>query len=65
MPKLISEREAAIFLNCSVYKLQRDRRTGSSIPFKKVGASVKYDIADIEAYLNRQTFTSTAAYTKK
>jgi hypothetical protein len=65
MGKLYTERETAMALGCSVYKLQRDRRIGTSIPFKKIGRSVRYDIADIEAYLNKRTFTSTASYSKK
>lgn len=60
--QLLCEKEVAALLNCSVFKLQRDRRVGSPIPFKKVGRSVKYSLADVESYLERQSFTSTSQY---
>jgi len=61
---LLNEKQAAVLLGCSVYKLQRDRRIGSPIPYKKIGRSVRYWREDIEAYINKQTFASTSQYNK-
>ncbi|MEZ5814426.1 MAG: helix-turn-helix domain-containing protein [Alphaproteobacteria bacterium] len=60
--QLITEKEAATLLNCSTHKLQRDRRIGNGLPYYKVGRSVKYRLSDIEAYLEKQRFTSTSEY---
>lgn len=60
--KLITEKEAAEILNCSVFALQRQRRVGGHIPYYKVGRSVKYSVADIESYLESQRFNSTSQY---
>ncbi|MDB5491910.1 MAG: DNA-binding protein [Micavibrio sp.] len=62
MKTLLTEREAAAVLGCSIHKMQKDRRTGSPIPYKKIGRSVRYDPCDLQAYLQQQTFTSTSAY---
>ncbi len=59
---LLHEKEAARYLGCSIYKLQKDRRVGSPIPYIKVGRSVRYKLQDIEAYLENQRFTSTSQY---
>ena len=60
--KLLSETEAALKLGCSIHKMQKDRRIGSPVPFIKIGRSVRYKLADIEAYLEQQRFTSTSQY---
>ena len=60
--RLITEKEAATSLGCSVHKMQRDRRIGSPIPYVKIGRSVRYRPEDIDAYLERQRFNSTAEY---
>lgn len=62
MNKLLNEKEAAIFLGCSIYKMQRDRRKGSPIPFVKIGASVKYRVSDLENYILSRTYSSTSEY---
>ncbi|MFC4271794.1 helix-turn-helix domain-containing protein [Sneathiella chungangensis] len=62
MSTLLNEKEAALRLGCSIYKLQKDRRIGSPIPFLKIGRSVRYQIEDIDAYMERQRFTSTMEY---
>lgn len=59
---LITEKEAAHQLGCSVYKLQRDRRIGSQIPYYRIGRSIKYSPTDIQAYLDSQRYTSTSQY---
>lgn len=60
--KLLNEKEAAYMLGCSIFKMQKDRRIGSPIPYIKVGRSVKYRVADIEYYLQQQSFNSTSEY---
>ena len=62
--RLLTEREAASLLSCSVHKLQRDRRVGSPLRFRKIGRSVRYSLDDIVAFVEAQTFSSTAAYKK-
>lgn len=62
--KFLSEIEAAEFLCCSVAKMQRDRRLGSKIPYVKIGRSVRYRLADLERYVEQQTYTSTVQYGK-
>lgn len=60
--QLINEAQAAERLSCSIYKLQKNRRLGSPIPYIKVGRSVHYSLEAIESYLEAQTFTSTSQY---
>lgn len=62
MSELLNEREAAYLLGCSMHKLQKDRRTGSPIPFLKIGRCVRYRKEDLEAYIARRTFISTSEY---
>lgn len=61
-PDLIDEKTASKLLSVSVYKLQRDRRIGSKIPYYRIGRSIKYSIADITSYLESQRFHSTSEY---
>lgn len=60
--KLLTEKEAALFLGCSIYKLQRDRRKGSPIPFIKIGSSVKYKFEDLVNYVDANTYSATSEY---
>lgn len=60
--RLLNEKEAAIFLGCSIHKMQRDRRKGSPIRFVKIGANVRYKLCDLESYVQSQTFNSTSEY---
>ena len=59
---LLNEYQAAEMLGCSVHKMQKDRRTGSPIPFVKIGRSVRYKITDIQSYIENQSYTSTSQY---
>jgi len=44
--------EAAKHLGCSVYFLNRNRQlSGQAIPFARLGRCVRYDILDLDAYL--------------
>jgi len=65
MKKLLNEHEAAEILGCSCWKLQKDRRNGSPIPYRKIGRSVRYADSDILAYLEAQTFSNTSQYKSK
>lgn len=60
--QLLNEKQAAEILDCSIYKMQKDRRIGSPIPFIKIGKSVRYDKNDVIAYLTNQRFVSTSQY---
>lgn len=62
MQNLLSEKEAARILGCSIFKLQKDRRIGSPIPYIKIGRSVRYKLEDIESYIDQQRFSSTSQY---
>lgn len=64
MTRLINERQAAHMLGCSIFKMQRDRRIGSPIPYIKLGRAIRYNIDDIEAYIKAHQFTSTSQYPK-
>lgn len=64
MKNMLNEAEAAEFLGISCFKMRRDRRLGSQIPYVKVGRSVRYRLEDIKAYIERQTFRSTSNYVR-
>lgn len=59
---LLTERQAAHFLGCSMYLLQRQRRMGSPIPFIKISRNIRYRLSVLEAYLQEHTFNSTSEY---
>jgi phage terminase Nu1 subunit (DNA packaging protein) len=60
--KLINENKTTEILDISIHKLQKDRRVGSPIPFIRIGRSIKYDLADVMSYIERQKFSSTSEY---
>jgi len=50
----LSPQQAADYLDCSRNFLDRDRLTRlDGIPFAKLGRHIRYDIADLDAYLER------------
>lgn len=49
--RLVDEHEAAALLGLSVKTLRRWRWAGRELPFVKLGGSVRYDLADIDAYV--------------
>lgn len=59
---LFNERQAAHFLGCSVFKLQRDRRIGSPVSYIRIGRNIRYRLSELEAYLQKHTFNSTSEY---
>lgn len=51
---LLKETEAAAFLNVSTHFLRRDRISEKSvgIPFVKIGAAVRYRLADLDEWVS-------------
>jgi excisionase family DNA binding protein len=59
--KLMTTKEAAIYLGVSMAFLERDRWAGARIPFIKVGSrAVRYRLSDLDIYIQRQTRRSTS-----
>jgi len=58
--QLIDERELARITRLSVRTIQRHRLVGEGIPFRKIGKAVRYDLADVEHYLEASRRTSTS-----
>lgn len=61
--KLLTEHEVVTLIRKSVHWLRRKRWEGGedSIPYRKLGASVRYDEADVLSYIQRHAlriFTS-------
>lgn len=51
LPALMDQRAAADYLGISTKKLERDRWVGPTIPYIKIGRSVRYRAADLAAYV--------------
>lgn len=66
LPELLTTREAAAFLRISVPTLERLRASGAGCRYRKLGpgkrARVVYAKADLIAWLETQSFQSTAEY---
>ena len=58
--RLLDEHEAAEYLRLAVATLRRWRWAGKELPFVKVGARVRYDMQDIDAYIAAGRRTSTS-----
>ena len=53
--KLLTTKEAAVFLGVSAAFLERDRWAGATIPFVRVGKrAVRYKLSTLENYINKQ-----------
>lgn len=50
--RLLTEKEAALYLNCSVGFLRRGRLLHSGPAFVKIGALVRYRAEDLETYIS-------------
>lgn len=51
-PRWLNSGEAAEYLGCSKNFLDKDRQFGTcGIPFSRLGRCVKYDVRDLDAYL--------------
>jgi excisionase family DNA binding protein len=59
-PRLVDEHEAASILGLSVKTLRRWRWAGREVPFIKLGGSVRYDLADLQAYIDGHRVMSTS-----
>jgi predicted DNA-binding transcriptional regulator AlpA len=58
---LLSDRELSRLTGRSRSSLQKDRLTGSGIPFIRIGRLVRYRISDVQAWLAaRPTLRSTS-----
>jgi hypothetical protein len=51
MSTLVDEHAAAAKLGLSVKTLRRWRWAGKEVPYIKLGAAVRYDLADLDAYI--------------
>ena len=59
-PRLLKEAEAAEILNVEVATLRRWRWARRPPRFVKIGAAVRYDPADLEAFIEAGRRTSTS-----
>jgi predicted DNA-binding transcriptional regulator AlpA len=59
-PRLVDERQAATILGMSVKTLQRWRWAGREVPFIKLGGSVRYDLRDLQTYIDEHRCHSTS-----
>ncbi|PZU20634.1 MAG: excisionase [Shinella sp.] len=62
MDHLISPEDAANILNISISTLAKMRLAGTSPRYVKLGRRVAYRPADIETWIEAQSFNSTAEY---
>ena len=61
-PTYTDTRGAAAHLACSASYLEKERVTGGGPRFIKIGKSVRYRIADLDAWASGRTFGSTSEY---
>ncbi len=57
---LLNTNQAAQLLNCTKRKLESDRIKGGGIRYVKIGKCVRYDMRDIETYIQANTVNSTS-----
>ena len=58
--KLLNTEQAAELLNCTTRKLEADRIKGGGIRYIKIGKCVRYNLSDIETYIQANTVNSTS-----
>jgi hypothetical protein len=58
--RLLNAQGAAAFLGRSASILAKERMTGAGPRFHKFGASVRYDLRDLEAYIAQTSRRSTS-----
>ena len=56
---LLTETELATLTKKSVHTLRGQRMRGNGIPFLKLGANVRYRMADVQRYFDEHTRQST------
>ncbi len=59
-PRLLKEREAASILSVEIATLRRWRWAGKGPRFLKIGGAVRYDPADLVAFIDKARRTSTS-----
>ena len=52
---LLTEKEVQELYKINVKTLQRERCSGSGIPYVKLGRRVRYKVSDINTYLEKKT----------
>jgi len=57
---LLTPREAAAVVRLQPQTLAKHRCCGTGPRFKKLGRVVRYSLADLQAWLDRNTFSNTA-----
>ena len=60
MSRLVTERDASELLGVSVRTLQKWRLQGNGPRFVKLGHAVRYDVKDLEAYIESARRRSTS-----
>jgi excisionase family DNA binding protein len=61
--EILTTVQAAGYLGVSTSFLEKDRWRGAVIPFVRIGSrSIRYRMTDLEAFLSKETFTSTSEY---
>jgi hypothetical protein len=59
--RLLTTKEAAMYLGVSTAFLERDRWAGATIPFVKIGArAVRYDLRVLDGYIKSRVRRSTS-----
>jgi hypothetical protein len=58
--KLLNTEQTAKLLNCTIRKLESDRIKGGGIRYVKIGKCVRYNLSDIESYIQNNTVNSTS-----
>ncbi len=64
-PKLLKEAKAATILDVEVATLRRWRWAGKGPRFVKIGAAVRYDLADLTAFIEAGRRNSTSEFGPK
>ncbi len=64
-PKLLKEAKAAAILDVEVATLRRWRWAGKGPRFVKIGAAVRYDLADLTTFIEAGRHNSTSEFGPK
>ena len=57
---LIKENQLASMLKLSARTLQNQRRTGTGLPYVRIGKMIRYDVHQVEDYLRANNYNSTS-----
>ena len=61
LPKFLKCKEVAEWLGISEQALAQDRFRGDGIPFVRIGARVRYRLADLHEYVEKNTVQTVPA----